>query len=107
MNRFRRPDQGDRITRRDCDVEALAVLRGFAVDDLAKAKPFYGPTLGVFGGARAVADMLSLAAVDQLRTAGVEFEQTTKAPSRRTRSASPPLDRSKPGSGIRPKISCR
>src|SRR6266516_129006 len=25
--RFRRPDQGDRITRRDCDVEALAVLR--------------------------------------------------------------------------------
>ncbi|HYU93749.1 MAG TPA: VOC family protein [Actinomycetota bacterium] len=87
------------------------------MDDLAKAKAFYGPTLGVFEVAERSADLLSLraangyavliyrkpghelaghtilnfpvddieAAVDELRTAGVEFEQTTKAPSRRTK----------------------
>ncbi len=85
---------------------------GFAVDDLAKAKEFYGQTLGVFDVAELGPHLLSLraangyavliypkpghtpaahtilnfpvddieAAVDDLRSAGVEFEQYDEGP---------------------------
>jgi catechol 2,3-dioxygenase-like lactoylglutathione lyase family enzyme len=85
---------------------------GFAVDDLERAKAFYGETLGVFEVAEWGTDLLSLraangyailiyrkpghapaahtilnfpvddieAAVDELRKAGVEFEQYDSGP---------------------------
>jgi catechol 2,3-dioxygenase-like lactoylglutathione lyase family enzyme len=85
---------------------------GFAVDDLAKAKEFYGQTLGVFQVVDIGPPLLSLqaakgyavliyekethepaahtilnfpvddieAAVDELRAAGVEFEQYDEGP---------------------------
>src|SRR5262245_55537206 len=85
---------------------------GFAVDDLDKAKAFYGSTLGVFDVAELSSSLLALraangyavliylkpghqpaahtilnfpvddieAAVDDLRTAGVEFEQYDEGP---------------------------
>jgi catechol 2,3-dioxygenase-like lactoylglutathione lyase family enzyme len=85
---------------------------GFAVDDLAKAKEFYGQKLGVFEVVDLGNSLLSLraangysvliypkeghepaahtilnfpvddieAAVDELRTAGVEFEQYDQGP---------------------------
>jgi catechol 2,3-dioxygenase-like lactoylglutathione lyase family enzyme len=85
---------------------------GFAVDDLAKAKEFYGQKLGVFDVAEIGPGLLSLraatgyavliyakpghepaahtilnfpvddieAAVDELRKAGVEFEQYDRGP---------------------------
>lgn len=85
---------------------------GFAVDDLAKAKEFYGQKLGVFDVADLSEHLLSLraangysvliyrkpghvpathtilnfpvddieAAVDELRDAGVEFEQYDEGP---------------------------
>jgi catechol 2,3-dioxygenase-like lactoylglutathione lyase family enzyme len=85
---------------------------GFAVDDLAKAKAFYGETLGVFEVAEIAGSLMSLraangyavliyekerhepaahtilnfpvddieAAVDELRSAGVEFEQYDEGP---------------------------
>ena len=85
---------------------------GFAVDDLAKAKTFYGSTLGVSEVVELSADLLSLraangyavliyqkpghepaahtilnfpvddieAAVDELRHAGIEFEQYDQGP---------------------------
>jgi catechol 2,3-dioxygenase-like lactoylglutathione lyase family enzyme len=85
---------------------------GFAVDDLAKAKTFYGETLGVFEVADIASSLLSLraangyavliyekerhepaahtilnfpvddieASVDELRSAGVEFEHYDEGP---------------------------
>ena len=85
---------------------------GFAVDDVDKAREFYGQTLGVFDVAYVATGLLSLraangyavlvyhkpghqpaahtilnfpvddieAAVDELRSAGVEFEQYDQGP---------------------------
>jgi hypothetical protein len=119
---------------------------GFAVDDLERAREFYGQTLGVFDVANvssderiASPDTLSLrsangyavliyrkpghvpaahtilnfpvddieAAVDQLRKAGVEFEQYDQGPLKPMKRASPLRARNRRGSRTRPATSCR